>query len=322
MSTPQASNDLPPAGRVLEIARRIMQRVVESPIQDRVAAEAARIAFYFFLSFFPFILTLFAITGLVGGEGAFEWIMGGFAAAMPRQTTRFLEQFVGEVTGSTNPGALSVGLLLLLWSASNVFASLSDGLNAAYRVEQQYHWWKRRVLALALLAVASAAVVGAAVLLLAGPEIADLVGLPHFESFFRWPLTFCLSVGLMWLIYYWLPNHDQTRAKRRILAGAMVGTTMWAIATVLFRLYVANVPRFRVVYGVVGGVVALLVWLYLTAVSILVGGEVAAALERRVEAERETPQPDVAAVSDSEAGTSRSSTGAPDQLDRSATRRS
>lgn len=287
MSTPPPANDLPSARRVLAAARRIVERVAESPIQDRVAAEAARLAFYFFLSFFPFILAIFAVTGLVGGASAFDWIMGSFAAALPRQTARFLEQFVAEVTGSTSPGALSVGLLLLLWSASNVFAALSDGLNAAYLVEQRHHWWKRRVLALALLAVASAAVVGGAVLLLAGPELADLVGLPHFESFFRWPLTFCLSVGLMWLIYYWLPNHDQTRSKRRILAGAMVGTTLWAIATVLFRLYVASVPRFRVVYGVVGGVVALLIWLYLTAVSILVGGEVAAALERRVENDRD-----------------------------------
>lgn len=283
MSRPQPSDDLPPARALFEIVKHIVQRVAASPEQDRVAAEAARIAFYFFLSFFPFILALFAITGLVGGEAAFDWIMGGFSAALPGQTSRFLEQFVGEITRSTSTGALSVGLLLLVWSASSVFASLSDGLNAAYRVERQYDWWKRRVLALALLAVASAAVVGAAILLLTGPEIADLVGLEHFESFFRWPATFCLSVGLMWLIYYWLPNCDQTRSKRRILVGAMVGTTLWAIVTVLFRLYVANFPRFRVVYGVVGGVVALLIWLYLTAASILVGGEVAAALERRVE---------------------------------------
>lgn len=91
MSTPQPSDDSASPRRVLEIARRIAQRVAESPIQDRVAAESARIAFYFFLSFFPFILALFAITGMVGGEGAFEWIMGAFAAALPRQTSRFLE---------------------------------------------------------------------------------------------------------------------------------------------------------------------------------------------------------------------------------------
>ncbi len=260
---------------------RLSRQVVERFAQDRIPAESARIAFYFFLSLFPFLLVLFSLTGLLGREAAFHWIMGDLTAALPGQASRALEQVVAEVTRIRSPGALSIGLLLLVWAASNTFASLSDGLNKAYRVDRQHHWWKQRTLALALLVVASVALISAAVVLLAGPEIGRVLGWEGFESFLRWPVTFVLAVGLMWLIYFWLPNHDQDRAKRRILVGAVVGTFLWAVATVLFRLYVANFGRFSLVYGFVGGIVVLLLWLYLTAMSILIGGEVAAALERR-----------------------------------------
>ncbi len=260
---------------------RLVRRVAEKFGQDRTAAESARIAFYLFISLFPFLLVLFSLTGMLGREAAFHWIMGELAAALPGQASSALEEVVADVTRVPSPGALSVGLLLLVWSSSNTFASLSDGLNKAYRANRPHRWWKRRALALALLGVVSLAVTVASAVLLAGPEIGRVLGLEQFESLVRWPVTFVLAVGLMWLIYYWLPNHDQRRAKRRILVGAVVGTTLWGVATVLFRLYVANFGRFSLVYGFVGGIVVLLLWLYLTAMSILIGGEVAAALERR-----------------------------------------
>ena len=256
---------------------------------DRQGAErphcrrVARIAFYFFLSLFPFILVLFSLTGYIGREAAFHWVMGQLEATMPQAASRTVVEFVHQVTASPSAGALSISLVLILWSASNIFGALADGLNQAYRVEQRHRWWKKRILSLLLMALTALALLGVSVVVLAGPEIATTLGLRQpARLLLRWPLIFALSVCLMWLSYYLLPNHDQSRAKRRILVGAIVGTTLWVSVTMLFRLYVANFARFTVVYGVVGGVVViLLIWTYLTALSILVGGEVAAALERR-----------------------------------------
>jgi membrane protein len=208
--------------------------------------------------------------------------MGQLEATMPQAASRTVVEFVHQVTASPSAGALSISLVLILWSASNIFSALADGLNQAYRVEQRHRWWKKRILSLLLMALTALALLGVSVVVLAGPEIATTLGLRQpARLLLRWPLIFALSVCLMWLSYYLLPNHDQSRAKRRILVGAMVGTTLWVSVTMLFRLYVANFARFTVVYGVVGGVVILLIWTYLTALSILVGGEVAATLERR-----------------------------------------
>lgn len=263
------------------------RELIEHSTLDRVGAEAARAAFYLFLSLFPFILALFAVTSWFGGELVFGWIMSQLTAALPGQASTAVEDFVREITRSPSAGLVSVGLLLTIWSASNAFAALSDGLNAAYRVQRQHRWWKKRALSFGLLAVMSGAAIGSALVVLAGPEIAATLGVPSFESFLRWPLTYLLAVALSWLIYLLLPNHDQSREKRRILVGAVAGTSLWVLGTMGFRVYVANFDRFHIVYGFLGGVVMLQLWCYLTAFSILVGGEVAAILERHRAAERE-----------------------------------
>ena len=264
----------------------VTHEVVRRIYRHRISAEAASIAFYFFLSFFPLILLLFSLTGLVGREAAFDWIMDELLVALPEESSVYIAEFVRQVTSSRSYSTLSIGVLLSLWTSSNIFAVLADGLNKAYQAKSRHRWWKRRVLALALLLVLAGALIVLAVAVLAGPEIARALQLDTLGGRLAWPLTFALAIAMMWLIYYWLPNHDQSRSKRWILAGALVGTSMWGGATLLFRLFLSSSGRFTAIYGFVGGIAALLIWLYLTAMSILVGGEVAAVMESRAMARR------------------------------------
>ena len=260
----------------------IPAEVFQSCRRDRINAESASIAYYFFLSFFPMILTLFGLTGLIGRQAAFEWVMEELLVALPPAAAETIGRFVLQVTNSPSPSALSIGVLLTIWTASNVFSALADGLNKPYKAKRAHRWWKKRALSLAMLLLLAAALVIQAAILLAGPEVARVLGVEPFDGGLRWPLTIVLSVVMMWFIYFTLPNHDQSRSKRWILAGAVTGTFLWALVTFGFRVFLANSGRFSAVYGLVGGMVALLIWLYLTAMSILIGGEVSAVLERRL----------------------------------------
>lgn len=264
----------------------VAQEVVHRCSRDRITTEAASIAFYFFVSFFPLILSLFALTGLIGREAAFDWIMNELLVALPVEASEWIGEFVLQVTSSRSASALSIGLVLSLWTASNIFAVLADGLNKAYQAKRRHQWWKRRALAMGLLLVMAVTMIVLAVGVLAGPTIAKVLQVENPFGSLTWPLTLLLAVSMMWLTYYWLPNHDQSRSKRWILVGAVVGTTLWVAATLLFRLFLSYTPRFSAIYGLVGGIVAFLIWLYLTALCILVGGEVAAAMERRAIARR------------------------------------
>lgn len=259
----------------------VAQEVLHRCSRDRITTEAASIAFYFFLSFFPLILSLFALTGLVGREAAFDWIMNELLVALPVEASNPIGEFVSQVTDSRSASALSIGLVLSFWAASNIFAVLADGLNKAYQAKRRHQWWKRRAMALGLLLILAGAMIVLAVSVLAGPAIARVLEVDNPFGSLTWPMTLLLAVAMMWLTYYWLPNHDQSRSKRWILVGAVIGTLMWVGATLLFRQFLSYTPRFSAIYGLVGGMAAFLIWLFLTAMAILVGGEVAAAMERR-----------------------------------------
>ena len=87
----------------------------------------------------------------------------------------------------------------------------------------------------------------------------------------QYPVAFVLLVGVMWMIYYFLPNLRQS--KRQVLVGAVVATVLWIGVTLGFRAYVSNFASYNKTYGTIGGVIILLTWMYLTMLVILAGGE-------------------------------------------------
>jgi len=259
----------------------VVREILREAMRDRITGEAAKGAYYFFLSLFPLILAMFALTGIFGGDRAFEWIMGRMRLALPGEAALYLERFVGEITGHSRPGILSFSVLFTLWSASNIFATLTDGLNRMYDVEESRPWWKRRLIALAGLLVGSVLLVIGTVALLAGPELLEILHLAGAWIVLRWPLAIVMLVLLMWLVYFLLPNRRMRSAAWPTLIGSVVGTGLWLAATVGFRYYVSHFGRYSEVYGFVGGIIVLLLWLYITGLAILFGGEVAATLEQR-----------------------------------------
>lgn len=254
------------------------KRVVSGAMSDNITGEAAKAAYYFFLSLFPMILAAFALTGFLGGTAAFDTIMGWLQGVMPAAATEYLGEFVREITNERRPEALSLGILLAVWSASNFFAALGDGLDAMFNVRENAKWWKKRLKAIALMLVGGALLWGGAILIIAGPQLASAVGLASWAHLIAWPLVFILLVGLLWSTYYIMPAHDQREIRGELLIGAVAGTVIWMLATVLFRLYVTNIANFGRTYGFIGGIIVLLLWLYITALSILLGGEVADAV--------------------------------------------
>ncbi len=253
--------------------------------EDNLTGESAKVAYYFFLSIWPLFLGLFAFTGIFGGEPAFEWIMGRIQEFLPESPTAFLERYVREVTDQSRPDMLSLGLILLLWSGSNIFAALTEGLNTIYDIEEGRSWWKRRLLAIACLVCASVLLTGGATAILAGQAIIDRLGLSDVYNLARWPLAFLFLTGLLWLVYYWLPDRDQRMSLKYVTIGALTGSTLWVIATTGFHVYVTGYGSYSETYGLVGGILVLLIWLYLTSLTILFGGEVAVSLEQGIHRE-------------------------------------
>lgn len=251
------------------------KRAVRGAFQDNITGEAAKAAYYFFLSLFPMILALFALTGFLGGSTAFQSIMAWLTSVLPDGATDYMEHFVREITDEQRPDALSLGILLAVWSGSNFFAALGDGLDVMFNVQHRATWWRKRLKAILLMALGVVLLGGGSLALIAGPAIAARLGIAAVTAWLVWPIAFLLIVTLFFLIYYIMPAHDQSSIRRELMIGAVVGSGVWLLAAAGFRFYVSNFGNYSMTYGVVGGIIVLMLWLYLTAFAVLFGGEVA-----------------------------------------------
>ena len=258
-------------------------------LDDNVLGLAAQTAYYFFFSLFPLLLFLAPMLGLIGDKQELVgWLMGQLATTVPEDALDLLEGVIRDVVYAENaPGLMSIGILLALWTGSNVFNALIGALNRAFDCEDGRPWWQKRLLAIAAVIVGGFAILLTTVIMLAGPDIVDWVagrmGLGA-QAAITWKivqsvLAILLLIGTMWLVYWFLPA-VKGHSRWHVLIGAATATLLWIIVTLAFRLYVSNFANFNATYGTIGGVIILLMWMYLTMLVILAGGELVGELEK------------------------------------------
>jgi membrane protein len=246
---------------------------------------AAQLAYYFFFALFPTLLFLialasyFPVTTLV--DDMFR-TLGGF---MPPEALQLITDQIVKISGSKDGGLLSLGVLLAVSSSSAAMTAIIDTLNRAYDVEDGRPWWKVRAIAIALTVGVSIFILVAFALILVGPMIATGLaegwGLgPVFEwtwKTLQWPIVFALACVGIALIYYFAPDVEQQWAF--LMPGAILATTLWLLSSLGFKYYVANWGSYTETYGLIGAVMILLLWFYISGLVILVGAELNAEIE-------------------------------------------
>ena len=250
-------------------------------LDDNIMGLAAQTAYYFFFSLFPLILFAAPLLGLLGDKQEMvQGIMNHLAGTLPGDALELVRGVVQDVVLAEGaPGLMSVGAILAAWAGSNIFNGLIDALNRAYDVEEGRVWWKKRLLALASVVAAGAVLLVATAIMLGGAQIAEWVGRQlglgdsavTLWTVVQYPIALAMLIGTAWMIYYFLPNIRQD--KTQVLVGAIVATLLWIAVTLLFRAYVVNFGSYSKTYGTVGGVIALLTWMYLSMLVLLIGGE-------------------------------------------------
>lgn len=253
---------------------------------DRIPSLAAETAYYFFFSLFPLLLFLTPLLGVMGeGRELMDSLLGRLSATLPGDALSLLRRTLAEVASSDDgPGVMSLGALLAAWSGSNVFGSLMAALNVAYDAPETRPWWKRQALRLAAVAVAGAVVLASTLVFLDGERLArwagGRLGLGALGvtliTVAQIAAAVALLVGLGMMLFRLLPNVRQRWS--HLFVASCVTTTLWIAATLLFRLYVQNFGSYNKTYGTIGGVIALLTWMYYTMFVVLSGGELASEL--------------------------------------------
>jgi membrane protein len=265
--------------------REIVRRTIRESIDDDCLGLAAQLAYYYFLAVFPAILFLLAAASFFPLGNLTDDIGRVLGPIASPDVVQLIQDQMTRLSDADSGGLLTFGVLAALWSSSAALVSIVGALNRAYDLDETRPWWHVRLLAIALTLGLAIFVLSALTLVLGGSTLARFLGErigwgQLFEwawMIVQWPLTFALISTAVGLVYYFGPDADQEWTW--ISPGAVVATALWLIASLGFKIYVANFTDYNASYGAVGGVIVVLLWFYVSGLAILVGAELNAEIE-------------------------------------------
>ena len=267
----------------------VLRKTMHEFTEDQCTDLAAALTYYAVLSIVPAMLALISVLGVLGqGETAVKTVQDTLDPLLSPQTMNFVNQALDSVAQSQGAGlALVIGLVAALWSASGYVGAFGRAMNKIYEIDEGRPFWKLRpiMLLLTLIAVTLAAA-ALLMLIVSGPvaeSIGNVIGLGDTAltiwSIAKWPVLALIVVLVVALLYYATPNVQQPKF-RWISVGAGVAILIWVLASVGFAFYVGNFSSYNKTYGSLAGIIVTLLFLWITNLALLFGGELDAELER------------------------------------------
>lgn len=277
-----ADSDDAGTGGLWEILRAAVKRY----FRHNMPVYAAALVFHLLLSVFPFILLLMALASFLNLGELYAWNRLATPSLFPPRMVALLVKASHELQ-PLHGGILSFSAATALWLASRATRAMIQAMNTAYEVTTPRPAWKRYLISLAYTLGLLVLLTAAAMLMASGPTVLQwLARLSGFEENFvriwtwlRWPVALVLLTVVVAIIYYAAPNADHEF--RFVTAGSVLCVAVWGLASFGLRLYVTHVALYYKTYGSVGAIILLLLYLYLSMVSLLFGAEVNALLETR-----------------------------------------
>ncbi|HWF13347.1 MAG TPA: YihY/virulence factor BrkB family protein [Candidatus Acidoferrales bacterium] len=271
---------------------KLTRRVFSDAIADDLAERASGLAFDLLLAFFPLLVFLLAIFGLFASRSIELRIdlLSYFADFLPPMAFQLLSGTIDELAASASRGKLTIGILGVLWFASGGVSSMISGLHWAYRVGDDRSWLTVRAVAIGLTLIIAVLIVSALSLVLVGgylmtwavQELHPTSVMVSIWKVLQWPIAWLFVVFSYVLINSYGPNADRRRWYW-ITPGSAFGALLWLAASVGFRIYLNFYNNYPAIYGSVGAVIILVVWLYVAGLTFLIGGEIDANIERAID---------------------------------------
>jgi membrane protein len=267
--------------------------------EDNLSDWAAALTYYGLLSLFPALLALVSLVGLFGDpKGTTQTITEMVTSLGPESAADTFAGPIESITSNRSAAGLTlvIGLAVALWSASGYVGAFMRASNVIYETPEGRPFWKLRPLQLlvTLVMVVLVAIVALG-LVLTGPiveAVASPIGLSGTAvdvwNIAKWPVLAALFVTIVAVLYYASPN-ARLRGFRWVTPGGLVAIVIWAIASAAFGIYVANFGSYDKTYGTLGGLIALLVWFWITNLAILFGHQLNAERERSLQIEEGRP---------------------------------
>jgi membrane protein len=249
-------------------------------VRHQSANQAGSVAFSAVLSSFPLLLFLSAAAAYVGRPGAAAELARRVVSFAPPLVVQTLQPVIDEVLSQRSRALVTVGLFFTVWTASSGVQAIRTALNKAYGVERGLAFWHARIKVILLTVIGT---VGTAL------AFGWMIVLPYFWSILhdilgfrtqsawvqngvRYGIAFLVMTVLYAVMYAWLP--DIRQRVRTVLPGALAGALMWVAAAAILSYTLRSVGKLMLIYGGLAGIVATLVFLYVSAVTLIFGAEI------------------------------------------------
>jgi membrane protein len=266
--------------------REILKRTLyEALWKDNCLSMAAQLAYYFFFALFPTLLFLVAVASYFPVTTLIDDMFRTFGGFLPPEALQIITEQIVKISNQKDGGLLSLGMLLAVSSSSAAMTAIIDTLNHAYGIDESRAWWKVRLIAITLTVSVAIFILASFALILTGPSLATTLaeawGLgPAFEwtwKILQWPVIFVMVSIAIAFVYRFAPDVKQEWVW--LTPGSVLATGLWLLASLGFKYYVANWGAYTETYGLIGAVMILLLWFYISGVVILLGAELNVEIE-------------------------------------------
>ena len=257
--------------------------------EDHVMAFAGNLTYKALFAIFPFFTFLLSLLGLFNATELVNTMIQNLSGVLPESATGFIEGQLLSITRSQAESAFTIGaiisILLALWGVSGAFRSVMEAMNVMYEVEEDRPAWKKYGISIFIsLAVIVLMLTALGIVVFGrtfGGGLADAVGLGSvFQTVWaivQWPIVACIVLFTFAVVYYFAPAAKQKF--RWISPGAVLAFVFWLVFSLLFSFYAGNFGSYNETYGSLAGVIILMLYIYYSAVIMLIGAEMNQVIE-------------------------------------------
>jgi len=263
---------------------RTLKKTFARTMERRLFGLASEIAFNAMLSLFPAILAIITAIGLLAEslQATFKQLAAQLSQILPEQALTLIRDFATtEITNSKNSGLFSLSFVLAIWTASGAVSTAMTAFDQIHQIpsENMRPFWKAKLVSLGLTVGTILLLVLASFLVFISDLLlrmvvrgnSPLIILLHLWQLLLWPLALSIVAVAFSFVYRYGPS--QWNPGTPMMPGAILAAVFWAILSALFRLYVANFGNYNKVYGAVGAVIVLMLWLSMSAAVLLIGDQ-------------------------------------------------
>jgi membrane protein len=259
--------------------KRFLIEVKDEFLRGQLDDVAGMLTFAGILALFPFLLFALSLGSHLITPAAASALLDHAAPVLPPAALGILRDRIDALVTHKSSGLFTLGALGALWAGSGGIAALTRALNSAYGVTETRPWWKVRFYAALATLLGAVFVLVSSGLAVVAPLVAGHLG-PAAVTLVPWlriPAAAVVAFIGVACAYRFLPDVEQRFSL--ILPGSILAVALWVVASLGFSVYAENFGKYEVEYGTLGGVIVLLLWMWISSIALLLGAEVNAVLE-------------------------------------------